>query len=889
MAHSRVELSTGWSFREHKASPQEWLPVARVPTQVHIDLLANNKIPDPFVDLNERAVQWIGKANWEYQVSFTVPVPLSSNDGITTDIVFEGLDTFATIYLNQAKIATTENMFVSYRVNITDHIKPGVENTLSIIFDSVIDRGEELIKQHGHEHNFLVRQTEASRVPVRKAQYNWGWDWGPILMTAGPWKPVYLERYVARIDDVWARNQVSEDLKSCSGSIFARVAGSTREGDRVVVTLAKDGSPVFEKEVQVTDTGLVEIPFRIEQPELWYPLGYGAQSRYQLQARLLRTDGETAELDSQSKLIGFRRTELVQEPDAHGKSFYFRVNNVDIFAGGSCWIPADSFLAGVPAQRYRDWIKLMAEGNQVMIRIWGGGVYEDDALLDACDELGVLVWSDFAFACASYPAYPSYLQNLEPEVRQQVRRLRTHPSVVVWAGNNEDYQVQERYKLDYDFEDKDPQSWLKSTFPARYIYEHFIPTIVKEEDPYVIYHPSSPWGDGKPTADPTVGDIHQWNIWHGAMNKYQEVDNLGGRFVSEFGMIAYPHLSTTRRMTADPSQLYPGSMALDFHNKAIGHERRMMSYVVDNFRPRHDLAGYTHLTQVVQAETMRAAYKAWRRQWGKPGERRCGGVLVWQLNDCWPTMSWAVVDYFLVKKPAYYAIARALRTIDVGVSRTFHDWTQTGYWVDENSGLVTGQVDQTLPARRGTFDVWIASSSVHDVEVNLTVRFISVRSGKDVYPPITTSITASANATTEVLQNKLLPPSIPHPDDYTTPFSTTQYDPFVIHATLIDPTTSSDTPIATDTAWPDPIKYLDMPSRGLQFQVSPSKQQVVVSAERPVKGFVFEEIEGLKLSDNGFDIVPGEKHTVNVEGSLRVDELLWTYVGAPGASLEMTS
>lgn len=369
------------------------------------------------------------------------------------------------------------------------------------------------------------------------------------------------------------------------------------------------------------------------------------------------------------------------------------------------------------------------------------------------------------------------------------------------------------------------------------------------------------------------------------MNKYQEADSLGGRFVSEFGMVAYPHLSTTRRMTTDPSQLYPGSMALDFHNKAIGHERRMMSYVVDNFRPRHDLAAYTHLSQVVQAETMRAAYKAWRRQWGSPGQRRCGGVLVWQLNDCWPTMSWAVVDYFRVKKPAYYAIARALRPLDVGVCRTFHDWTQTGYWVDENSGLVTGQVDQTLPARKGNFDVWIVSSRTSSVDVNVTVRFISVRSGNDVSPAITTTVTASANSVTDILKDKPLPTSIPHAEDYSKPFSVSQYDPFVVHVSLTDPTTG--TVIASDTAWPDPIKFLDMPDRGISFKVSPSKDEVVISAERPVKAFVFEEVEGLHLSDNGFDIVPGETQTVKVGGSLTADKLKWTYIDAPQASLEM--
>lgn len=443
----------------------------------------------------------------------TITPDAVQGENVTRDLVFSGLDTFATVYLNEEKLLESENMFVSYRVNVTDRIKAGSENTLRIVFHSAIVRGEELIKEYGNEHKFYVRQTERSRVPVRKAQYNWGWDWGPILMTAGPWKPVSLKTYVARIDDVWAQSEVSQDLSSVSGSIFARVAGVPSQDAQVSVALSLDGQTVFQQAVDVAlaKDGLIKVPFKLEKPKLWYPKGYGSQPRYQLDAKLYHKASDTKEIDSQSKLVGFRRTELVQEPDTHGKSFYFRINNVDVFAGGSCWIPADSYLAGVPSKRYYEWAKLMAEGNQVMLRVWGGGVYEEDALIEACDEFGILVFHDFQFACASYPAYPSYLKTLEEEARQQIQRLRTHPSVIAWAGNNEDYQVQERYKLDYDFDNKDPESWLKSSFPARYIYEHLLPTWVEEEDPGKIYHPSSPWGDGKPTADPTVGDIHQWN------------------------------------------------------------------------------------------------------------------------------------------------------------------------------------------------------------------------------------------------------------------------------------------------------------------------------------------------------------------------------------------
>ncbi|KAL2824229.1 glycoside hydrolase superfamily [Aspergillus cavernicola] len=838
-------LQSGWFMREHDDSTTgSWLPVPQVPSQVHIDLLTNKKIPDPFVDANELAVKWIAEKDWVYKTRF---ITSRSSQTVTTDLVFHGLDTFATVTLNGTTILESVNMHTSYRVNISNLLNGTQENDLQIVFKSALLRGRELIDEHP-EHTFHVRQTEASRIPVRKAQYNWGWDWGPILMTAGPWRPVVLEQYTARIDDIWTQYQVSPNLKRCSGHLYARLGAGVLEGDTVVLSLVYKDVEVVKQTCQVGLEGLVKTPFLLESPSLWYPHGYGSPARYELSAELFRAE---TKLDSQVKLVGIRRCELVQEKDDYGKSFYFRINGVDIFAGGSCWIPPDSFLAQMSKDRYVGWMRLMVESNQIMIRVWGGGIYEDDAFLDACDEFGILVWHDFAFACASYPVYPSFLTSLEEEARQNIRRLRSHPSVVIWAGNNEDYQVQERYKLEYDPEDTDPGSWRTSTFPARYIYEHLLPKWVQEEDPSAIYHPGSPWGDGKHSADPTVGDIHQWDIWHGQMIRYQDCAELSGRFVSEFGMEAYPHLETIRRVITNPGQQHPGSMMMDFRNKAGDHERRLMIYVAENFLVPSDLPSFTHVTQVLQAETMRYAYKAWRRMWGRPGARKCGGVLVWQLNDCWPTMSWAIVDYYLVKKPAFYAISRALRPLDVGIARACPIWT-------------SGHADP-MATNSCQFDVWISSSLQEAAEVDLTVKFISIRSGELVSETITTKILADANATTEVLENRCV--------------NETQ-DPFIIHAVI----TVGGQVVASDTAWPQPLKYLDFSNRSVKVETSPSQDEITVSADLPVKGFVFEERQGLTLSDNGFDLVPGEKQIIQVTQGSISNGLGWTYIGANRSS-----
>ncbi|KAI1745507.1 family 2 glycosyl hydrolase [Xylaria scruposa] len=858
MARSRHDLSHGWQFREHNGSSSNespWLPVQKVPTQVHVDLLANKKISDPFLDLNELEVRSLPEKQWTYRTQFAKPADLSSEAPIHTDLVFEGLDTFATVFLNGAEILKSDNMFISHRINVTSLLRD--TNELEIHFDSAMLRGRDLVKEHSHEHTFYVRQTEVSRVPVRKAQYHWGWDWGPILITAGPWKPVYLEQYVSKVDDVWSECEVSEDLRTCSGRIVAKTSEASDQSIKLSLSLA--GSVVFEKECTIDSKGIAETPFLITDPKLWYPFTHGTQTRYELKAAL-------GSHDTLSKMIGFRRAELIQREDEFGKSFFFKINGEDVFCGGSCWIPADSFLSHIPEQRYRDWVSLVYEGNQNMIRVWGGGIYEHDAFFDACDELGVMVWQDFAFACASYPTYKSYLDSVEEEARQNIRRLRSHPSLIIWAGSNEDYQVQERYGLEYNYEDKDPQSWLKTTFPARYTYEYLLPKIVSEEDRYAIYHPTSPWGDGKITSDPTIGDKHQWDIWHGAMNRYQEAFRLSARFISEFGMEAYPHMETIRSMITVDKQRYPGSMMMDFRNKAIDHERRVATYINENFTVKYDISSYTHLTQIMQAEAMHFAYKTWRREWGK---RKCGGVLVWQLNDCWPTMSWAVVDYYLLKKPAYYAIKNALRSLDIGISKRYHDWT-------------SGHVDPTESFKDTKFDLWIVSDRPQSVQVDVAVRFVSIQTGQDVKQPVKLdSVTVHPNSTTEILKDYDLIGNITEAQDNVQSFDIAEFDPYVIHATLA----IGNQLIASDTYWPQPLKYLNFDNRNVTFTTI-GDSKVVISASRPTKGFVFEEKRGVKLSDNGFDIVPGQEKVVEVIGT-NIKSLRYTFIGAPEGSLAL--
>ncbi|KAI2629953.1 glycoside hydrolase [Hypoxylon sp. NC1633] len=858
---STQELRTGWEFkRTEDPSPGAWLPVARVPSVVHIDLIDNNKIPDPSHDMNELDVQWVGEERWSYRCSFASPPNPPQGDGCRVNLVFEGLDTFATVYLNGKLILECDNMFLAHRVDITKEIKcrDGQDtNTLQIDFDSAAARGRAIVEGHP-EHRFVGTLGGDERMAVRKAQYHWGWDWGPALVTAGPWRPVRLETFQSRIDEVSTRYSLDETLKSCQGTISARIVGATAGSQVKIILQDPQGVQISENQCEVDPSGLTVVRFTLQDPYLWNPRGYGDQHRYLVRVELLE-GGISAHVVT--KKIGFRNAELIREDDDLGKSFYFRINGVDVFAGGSCWIPANMFPPKVSPIDYREWLTLMIRGNQIMTRVWGGGYYEDSSFYDICDELGILVWQDFMFACGSYPAYPTFLESVELEARENVRRLCHHPSIVLYAGGNENHYIQEYYGLSYDWEDKEPQSWLKTSFPSRYIYQYLLPKVVEEEAPYVSYRPDSPWNDGRPITswDRTTGDLHQWNVWHAAMRLYQDYYQIGGRFNSEFGMQSFPHMSTIDQFVTEISERHPQSATVDFHNKCRDHEQRLATYIRDNFMAADSsLKSWVYLSHLLQSEAMHYAYRGWRRDWGSKNSRRCGGALVWQLNDLWPVSSWALVDSSRLEKPAFYAIKRDLQPITVGVVRTHHDWTKAN----------------ARPAKSFKFDAWIAcdgSLAAADLleasrgTLDVEFRFVSIRTGLDVLPPQQHRIAGvKPNGTTMVREGALLANPPPR-------------DAYVISAKILLPGGSV---VARDVDWPQPHKHFSFrEDRGLRVQLAQSRAKIEITTARPTKGLVFTERRGITFSDNGFDIVPGEEYAVDVEGFGEHDKLEWTYLG----------
>lgn len=677
-----------------------------------------------------------------------------------------------------------------------------------------------------------------------------GWDWGPVLSPCGPWQPISLLSYQGRISDIRMDYDFSTDLTAANLTMKAFI-DTCPPGSKVSFTVQERPSGPLYSTTAVPNAGTAVVTINIHDINLWWPRGYGSQSLYQVRVSLVHGDSDIHQVFRQ---IGFRKADLIREKDRHedGESFFFRINNVDIFCGGSNWIPADSFLPRVSAQKYEKWLQLLADGNQNMIRVWGGGIYEDDAFYLACDRLGILVWQDFMFACGNYPTHPSFLDSVKKEAVANVRRLRYHPSIVIFAGNNEDYQIRESENLTYDPADTDPENWLKTDFPARYIYEHLLPTVMKEEAPSIAYTPGSPFSKvGLPTTSRIHGDLHQWNVWHGAQSPYQMSPQLSGRFISEFGMESFPCLSTIqsfiRSPSTNPQDLHPQSEIMDAHNKASGSTRRLASYVYENFRVRMD--GWIYLTQLLQSEALSYAYKGWRRQWGQsiPGARKVGGVLVWQFNDCWPCISWSIVDYFLRPKPAYYTVKRHLAPLAVGVLREGWDWSD-GHKVVE--GL-----------RKVKWEAWIVNSTLERKNTWVEVRFVSLRSGQEIKERVVNAVEIAANGVTE--------PVLGYVDNGD--------EPCVLSAKLwVD-----DQLVARDCDWPQPLKYLDLSNRGISVEEEWNGEicKVRVRAEKPVKGFVFEQRDGVEVSDNGFDVMPGDDVAVEVRGLKESEKMKWRYLG----------
>ncbi|WP_343686976.1 beta-mannosidase [Chryseobacterium gleum] len=640
--------SENWQFKNSKE--QSWLP-AKVPGTVHLDLVNNKMIPDPYKDENEKKVQWIENENWDYQTVFTVSSRELMNDNI--DLVFNGLDTFSEIYLNGKLLKKTDNMFRKWNIPVKQYLKAG-NNTLQVRFTSAVNTGKELAKQ------VPFTMPESPRSFVRKAQYQFGWDWGPRLVTAGIWKDVQLEFWnnakIISVKDIQSRTAEASQNLHFDVEIYAQKTGN--------YTL--DLNSIHKKITLKKGSNTISVPYDTDGMKLWQPNGRGEANLYDFKVKLSK---DQKNIDLKNIRIGLRTVELVQEKDEKGRSFYFKVNEHPLYIKGTNWIPGDSFSPRMTREKYQKLIKDTKDANMNMIRIWGGGIYEDDEFYKACDENGILVWQDFMFAGSFYPADEAFLNNVKEEVKDQVTRLQNHPSIALWCGNNEidEAIVNWGYQKQFKYSKNDSLQVWKD---YKKLFHDVIPKALAEnlKSDKNIYWPSSPsigWGHKESL---TEGDSHYWGVWWGEQ-PFEIYNEKVGRFMSEYGFQGTPSLETTKSMFSGTPDLNLQNPTIKAHEKHARGWDIINEYLKRDYKVPSDFVQYNYVSQLLQARGMQIAIEAHRR--AKPYNM---GTLYWQLNDCWPVVSWSSIDYLGNWKAFHYQAKRSFEPVLISITETEKDY-----------------------------------------------------------------------------------------------------------------------------------------------------------------------------------------------------------------------
>eukprot|EP00177_Eucheuma_denticulatum_P007263 GFKZ01013221.1.p1 GENE.GFKZ01013221.1~~GFKZ01013221.1.p1 ORF type:complete len:853 (-),score=67.83 GFKZ01013221.1:149-2707(-) len=718
-----IPLNGSWTVSQ--SATDDAIP-ATVPGCIHTDLLSASRIPDPFNALNEHQVQWVGDACWTYTRSFTVTEAHVKHNCISLHC--HGLDTRARITVNDKPVASTDNMFRAYIFSIAGLLHAG-ENRISVTFESSTKYAKERLDNRWLP-NWGV--PEGDKLPgvnyLRKAQYHFGWDWGPKLATCGIWRHMYITAHsLPTIADVHIRQNHNPDSSAVTLAVRVTLEcpGWMDMNDRPDVRCAIAVSHEQEESVKEAlvfqegtgETDEVEVEILIENPHLWWPNGLGQQNLYKVEVTLHGTRGEEkAILDTAVKNIGLRTLRLIRKPDEWGESFHFEVNDVPFFAKGANWIPADSFLNRVSKDKYSALLRDCADANMNMIRVWGGGIYEEDHFYDMCDRFGLCVWQDFMFSCAAYPVFDSdWLSNVEEEAAQNVRRLRHHPSLALWCGNNELEQG-----LVGDDYTRDTMSWSDYSL----LFDHRLRAIVEKFDPETAYWPGSPHsplGNRMDFNNPRWGDAHLWGVWHGK-EPFEWYRNCRHRFNSEFGFQSFPSIQTVSTYTPEDERVV-NSRVMEHHQRSAIGNQTIVHYLLEWFALPTSFEKLLWVSQLTQGVAIKYAVEHWRRSMP-----RGMGTLYWQLNDCWPVASWSSIDYEGRWKALHYMAKDFFNPLLISGVEEKDDLTVQISVTNDNlhacSGRVVWAVWTTIgtkPVLRGSQDVTappLASTSTISVDLS---------------------------------------------------------------------------------------------------------------------------------------------------------------------------
>lgn len=820
-----MDLTLGWQFKQSDSG--EWLP-ASVPGTVHTDLLANKKIEDPFYRTNEKDLQWIDKKDWIYQNIIKIDTSIIQKENV--ELYFKGLDTYADVYVNDSLVLKADNMFREWIADCKRFLKVG-DNMLKVYFHSPINIGLKDLERLGYALPASNDQSEngglgEKKVSIftRKAGYHYGWDWGPRFVTSGIWRPVFLKAWNnVKINNVQIIQESVSSTKAELKAIF-EVQSTVNGSAELEISCSNEASLKANGKISLKP-GVCkgEVNFSINNPKLWWTNGLGDAFLYNLIGNIKIDD---AVIDGKPVNVGLRTVKIIQKPDSLGKSFYVELNGKPVFMKGANYIPNDNFLPRVTPAEYEKVVKSAFDTKMNMLRIWGGGIYENDEFYDLCDKYGILLWQDFMFACSMYPGDDAFLENVRLEAIDNVKRLRNHPSVGLWCGNNEiDVAWQE-------YNEKGGWGWKNQYTPQQRktiwhaydtIFHKILPDVVKEYDPSRFYWPSSPMADWRKHSDFSAhsGDIHYWDVWWG-QKPFEEYETHIGRFMSEYGFQSFPEFNTVRTYTI-PADYDIFSDVMKAHQRSSIGNGTIKNYMQRDYKVPTDFRKFLYVGQILQAEGIKFAMEAHRR--AKP---YCMGTLFWQINDCWPVASWSSTDYYRRWKAQQYYAKKAFSDV-----------------------LVSPDLDSTKVS------IYIVNDLQEKKNTNLLLKVIDF-SGKVLFEK-TISATLEPNSSKEFFKT-----------DVVNLVPATALKTSLLYAEVKE----GENVLSSNILYFLPPKDLNLPKTSVISEIKKENENYVLrlSSAKLVKSLYLSLDNGDGFfSDNYFDILPGQEVIIKFTTSKSMD------------------
>ncbi|MDR2774876.1 MAG: glycoside hydrolase family 2 protein [Tannerella sp.] len=825
----RQEISEDWKLKQVRGN--NWY-AATVPGVVQLDLLNNGLIEDPFFRLNERSIQWVDKEDWEYKTIFRVLPDLFAKDNI--ELEFKGLDTYADVYLNDSCILKADNMFREWRVKVKELLKKD-DNVLRIYFHSPIK--VDLPKFDAIHYPIEAGNDQSENggilnkklsVFARKAGYHYGWDWGPRIVTSGIWRPVYLTGWNnARIENI---HYIQKDVTAKKAALRARAEVIADKSVSATLLIRVEGvRNTWQKDVRLNaGKNIIELDMNIPQPKLWWSNGLGEPYLYPFTATL-SVNEPVVIADTQTDRIGLRSLKVIYEKDAGGHAFHFELNGVKIFAKGANYIPQDNLLPRVTDADYEKTVLAAVDARMNMLRVWGGGIYENEIFYDLCDRHGILIWQDFMFACSVYPMTPLMIENIRQEAIENVVRLRNHPCIALWCGNNENHTAWFNWGWMRAYERLGVLDELRKDYKD--VFHQVLPEAVATYDPTAFYWPSSPYA-GNPDAQAETGreilnadgDAHYWGVWHGH-DSIANYNVIRARFFSEYGFQSFPEYQSVLKYAPEEQDHDIYSDVMMAHQRGGSQANALIEwYLLNEYRKPKDFPSFLYMGQLLQGDAIKTAIEAHRRDMPY-----CMGSLFWQHNDCWPVASWSSRDYYGRWKAQHYFARKAYD--DILVSPVSED---------------------------GFLNVYVVSDRLNAVRGALDVRIIELKSGQVVYER-KRNVTLPANSS-----------SIRFKAPIETLLIGRDAGEIVVHARFTE-TQGKTMTIRSNNYFLSRYKNIDFPKAAIHASSVASRDgyDVTVKSDAFARG-VFLSIEGIDnfFSDNYFDLLPGEEVTIHVTTSL---------------------